>query len=81
MKGAVDDAVAMDHMNAVFADPRDEFSGKAVCGNPEDVNGIVATGYAKADAALPNPSMKSFHPKVAGATLYAQVADQTLSGS
>ncbi|MDH6126021.1 hypothetical protein P3T39_002978 [Kitasatospora sp. GP82] len=38
------------------------------------------TGFAKADNELPNPSMKSFHPKTAGARLYANVLERTLQG-
>ncbi|MFI2640882.1 NocE [Streptomyces sp. NPDC018610] len=88
MKGAVDDANAQYGANAVFSDPRDEFAGKAICGDPEDVNGIVLSGHSKADNRdwdwLPGnvaPSMKSFHPKIAGATLYAHALEHTLAGN
>jgi hypothetical protein len=88
MKGAVDDANAQYSANAVFSDPRDEFAGKAICGDPEDVNGIVLTGHSKADNRGPSwlpgnpmPSMKSFHPKIAGAGLYASSLEHTLAGN
>ncbi len=88
MKGAVEDANAQYQDNAVFSDPRDEFSGKAICGDPEDVNGVVLSGYSKADSrgpswfpGNPNPSMKSFHPKIPGAGLYATAFEHTLAGS
>ncbi|MEU7056895.1 SGNH/GDSL hydrolase family protein [Streptomyces sp. NPDC046197] len=88
MKGAVDDANAQYNANAVFSDPRDEFAGKAICGDPEDVNGIVLSGHSKADNRdwkwLPGnvaPSMKSFHPKIAGAGLYALALQHTLAGN
>ncbi|MFD8688748.1 SGNH/GDSL hydrolase family protein [Streptomyces sp. NPDC059651] len=75
MKGATADAGAY----AVFADPRDAFDGKAVCGDPETIHGIVLTGRAKADATAPNPSMKSFHPKVSGTVHYAEAFEDALA--
>ncbi|MFH8409587.1 SGNH/GDSL hydrolase family protein [Streptomyces sp. NPDC018019] len=76
MKGAAQDAGSW----AVFSDPRDEFDGKTICGSPETVHGIVMTGRSKADADLPNASMQSFHPKPAGARLYADSLEHTLQG-
>ncbi|MFI1177611.1 SGNH/GDSL hydrolase family protein [Streptomyces melanogenes] len=76
MKGATQDAGAW----AVFSDPRANFDGKAICGNPETIHGIVESGRSRADADFPNPSMKSFHPKPAGARLYADALEQTLQG-
>ncbi|WP_229924859.1 SGNH/GDSL hydrolase family protein [Streptomyces sulfonofaciens] len=88
MKGAVSDANAQYNANAVFSDPRDEFAGKAICGDPEDVNGIVLSGHSQADNRdwdwLPGnvaPSMKSFHPKIPGARLYADSLEHTLQGN
>ncbi|MEU5032272.1 SGNH/GDSL hydrolase family protein [Streptomyces milbemycinicus] len=49
MQGAVSDAKSKYGTNAVFSDPRDEFDGKAICGDPETVHGIVLTGHLKAD--------------------------------
>ncbi|MHC5704360.1 SGNH/GDSL hydrolase family protein [Streptomyces tirandamycinicus] len=85
MQGAVDDANLRHSANAVFSDPRDEFAGKAICGDPETVHGIVLSGHSKADNRdwnwLPGnvaPSMKSFHPKVPGARLYADSLESSL---
>ncbi|MFE9597328.1 SGNH/GDSL hydrolase family protein [Streptomyces hokutonensis] len=78
MGGAASDAKSQDGINAVFADPRNTFYGKTVCGNPEDVNGIVENGRSQADADSPKPAMASFHPKIAGARLYADVLQQYL---
>ncbi|MGW5420389.1 SGNH/GDSL hydrolase family protein [Streptomyces sp. NPDC003943] len=87
MQGAVNDANTVYAANAVFSDPRDEFAGKAICGDPETVNGIVLSGHSKADNRdwnwLPGnvaPSMKSFHPKVSGAAIYATALQNTLNG-
>ncbi|MDX3388252.1 hypothetical protein PV682_43480 [Streptomyces niveiscabiei] len=76
MKGAASDAGTW----AVFSDPRDEFDGKAICGSPESIHGIVMTGRENADNDAPAPSMQSFHPKPAGARLYADALEQTLQG-
>ncbi|WP_392674047.1 SGNH/GDSL hydrolase family protein [Streptomyces sp. LN785] len=75
MKGAVTDTGSY----AVFADPREAFAGEAVCGDTETVNGIVLSGYAKADATPPQPSMKSFHPKVSGTAHYAEAFEDALA--
>lgn len=62
----------------MFADPRNTFYGKTACGNPEDVNGIVENGRSQVDNDAPDPAMASFHPKIAGARLYADVLQQYL---
>ncbi|MFJ7077670.1 hypothetical protein [Streptomyces sp. NPDC098781] len=76
MKGATEDAGSW----AAFSDPRDEFDGKAICGSPEGIHGIVETGREQADNESPVPSMQSFHPKPAGARLYADALEHTLQG-
>ncbi|MEU5345657.1 NocE [Streptomyces sp. NPDC020766] len=88
MKGAVADANSRYNANAVFSDPRDEFAGKAICGDPETIHGVVLSGHSKADNRdvdwLPGnvaPSMKSFHPKVAGARVFADSLEHTLAGN
>lgn len=88
MAGAVADANSQYSVNAVFSDPRDEFAGKAICGDPESIHGIVLSGHSRADNRdvewLPGnvaPSMKSFHPKVAGARLFADSLEHTLAGN
>ncbi|MFF5337878.1 NocE [Streptomyces sp. NPDC013181] len=77
MATAVAEANTLHAANAVFSDPRDEFAGKAACGNPESINAVVLTGHSKADS-FPN-SGKSFHPKIAGARLYADSLESTLN--
>ncbi|MEG3631024.1 GDSL-type esterase/lipase family protein [Streptomyces poriticola] len=65
-------------VGATFVDPAPDFQGKAICGDPESIHGIVATGRSKADNDAPNPSMKSFHPKISGARLYANALERAL---
>ncbi|MFI1863935.1 NocE [Streptomyces jumonjinensis] len=65
-------------VGAKYADPGPDFLGKAICGDPESINGIVLTGRAEADEDAPKPSMKSFHPKIAGARLYADALERAL---
>ncbi|MEU9439465.1 GDSL-type esterase/lipase family protein [Streptomyces sp. NPDC048304] len=79
MKGAAADSATQKGANVVFADPRSEFQGKTVCGDPEDVNGIVKTGLSHADnTGVLEVGMASFHPKIAGARLYANVLERAL---
>ncbi|MEU7022762.1 GDSL-type esterase/lipase family protein [Streptomyces sp. NPDC046203] len=63
---------------ATFVDPAQDFQGKAICGDPESINGIVLTGKAEADTGGIEPSMKSFHPKISGARLYANALERAL---
>ncbi|MGW8886437.1 SGNH/GDSL hydrolase family protein [Streptomyces sp. NPDC055749] len=63
---------------ATFVDPEPDFKGKAICGDPESINGIVLSGYSEADNDSPQPSMKSFHPKISGARLYANALERAL---
>ena len=76
MEGAAEDAGSW----AVFSDPRDEFVGQGICGDPESIHGIVETGREQVDAEAPLPSMQSFHPKPVGASLYANSLEHTLQG-
>ncbi|GAA3832263.1 hypothetical protein GCM10022403_076770 [Streptomyces coacervatus] len=79
MKGAASDVAAQTGSKVVFADPRAEFDGKTVCGDPEDVNGIVLTGLSKADNTGTGAiGMASFHPKIAGSRLYANTLEKAL---
>ncbi|WP_405918328.1 hypothetical protein [Streptomyces sp. NBC_00728] len=78
MNGAASDAKSQDGINVVFADPRDKFDTKAVCGDPEYVNGIVENGRSQVDTSSPKPAMASFHPKIAGVRLYADLLQQYL---
>ncbi|MEV4905784.1 GDSL-type esterase/lipase family protein [Streptomyces albidoflavus] len=64
--------------DAIFVDPAKEFQGKAICGDPETIHGVVTSGRSEADNSAPLPSMKSFHPKVSGARLYADALERGL---
>ncbi|MBO3750066.1 SGNH/GDSL hydrolase family protein [Streptosporangiaceae bacterium NEAU-GS5] len=60
----------------VFADPRPQFEGKAVCGNPESIH----RGIIKRTAGEPSGSgsQQSFHPNMQGAALYAAALNGVL---
>ena len=63
-----------------FSDPRDDFAGQAVCGNPEKIHAVVAPWNrtpGEAPSAV-NPSQQSFHPKIDGQQLYANSMNATL---
>ncbi|MFJ5547415.1 NocE [Streptomyces sp. NPDC093225] len=85
MGNAVNDARNFG-VNAWFSNPKDEFAGKAICGNPESVHGIVMDVVESDDQAISDGSLngrignsaQSFHPKIAGARLYADSLEQTL---
>ncbi|MFI6759320.1 SGNH/GDSL hydrolase family protein [Micromonospora sp. NPDC050417] len=54
-----------------FGNPIARFAGKAVCGDPETVNGVIAE---QTPGEKPSPtSQQSFHPKISGAGIYADV--------
>ncbi|MEV3854948.1 SGNH/GDSL hydrolase family protein [Streptomyces sp. NPDC050095] len=85
MQGAVDDANSAG-IKAWFSNPTAEFAGKAVCGDPESVHGLVKTLVDSDDPVTDYPILKdyglsaqSFHPKVAGARLYANSLERTMS--
>ncbi|EMF00729.1 hypothetical protein J7W19_25560 [Streptomyces mobaraensis NBRC 13819 = DSM 40847] len=70
----------------VFSDPTEDFAGKAVCGDPEQIHAIV-TKLTKSDDPLASwlplsrgLSAQSFHPKIGGARLYANALEKTLQG-
>ncbi|WP_326844471.1 SGNH/GDSL hydrolase family protein (plasmid) [Streptomyces sp. NBC_01558] len=74
MKGAASDVSSQTGATVLFGDPRADFEGKAVCGSPEDVNGVVLNGRSQADnTGVGTIGMASFHPKIEGARLYANV--------
>ncbi|UKL05858.1 MULTISPECIES: GDSL-type esterase/lipase family protein [unclassified Streptomyces] len=70
--------VAATSTGATFVDPAPDFRSKAICGDPESIHGIVATDRSEGDNAAPEPSMKSFHPKISGARLYANALERAL---
>ncbi|MER7181148.1 SGNH/GDSL hydrolase family protein [Streptomyces hyaluromycini] len=86
MQGAVDDVNEQDVL-AWFSNPANSFAGKGVCGNPEQVHGIVKTLTTSDNPALDwsllnkyGLSAQSFHPKVGGARLYANSLERTMAG-
>ncbi|MFP3987140.1 hypothetical protein U9R90_06480 [Streptomyces sp. E11-3] len=66
-------------IDARFAGPIPEFEGKGVCGDPGTIHGFV-TKLTDSDRPAKDfhISAQSFHPKIAGARLYANVLDDTL---
>ncbi|MBD8057767.1 hypothetical protein IC607_02135 [Cellulomonas sp. JH27-2] len=56
--------------------PQTYFSGKAICGTPEDVHGILLNGTPGEGGKM--PSQQSFHPKIEGYQLYGQVLTDAL---
>ncbi|MFF2808804.1 SGNH/GDSL hydrolase family protein [Streptomyces sp. NPDC058000] len=86
MQGAAEDA-KQQGVPVWFSNPKNDFDGKAVCGNPEQVHGIVKTLTTSDDPIvdLPllnkyGPSAQSFHPKIGGASLYANSLQRTMAG-
>ncbi|MFI6646939.1 SGNH/GDSL hydrolase family protein [Streptomyces sp. NPDC050529] len=84
MQGAADDAKAAG-IDAWFSDPKDDFAGKAICGDPESIHGIVKTLVDSDKPLTDYPilenfglSAQSFHPKIEGARLYANSFERTL---
>jgi len=77
---------------AEFANPNGPsyFAGKAVCGDPETVNGVIKDLTPGESGKLPQwlpedwnqfgASNQSFHPKIAGAAIYARVMQDTVRG-
>jgi hypothetical protein len=66
-----------------FANPISAFAGKGICGNPENIHGIVTQMTKGEVGPLPDwlpvdwntrgVSQQSFHPKTPGAAIYGQV--------
>ncbi|MFI1202964.1 hypothetical protein ACH4VR_26605 [Streptomyces sp. NPDC020883] len=86
MQGAADDAKRQG-IPVWFSNPKNDFEGQAVCGDPEQVHGIVKTLTASDDPIKDWPlinkyglSAQSFHPKIGGAFLYANSLERTLAG-
>ncbi|MFI9101241.1 SGNH/GDSL hydrolase family protein [Streptomyces fildesensis] len=83
---------AADHANqrgahVWFSDPASDFAGKAVCGDPEQVHGLVKTLVDSDNPLADWPlirnyglSAQSFHPKIGGARLYANSLERTTAG-
>ncbi|KOU19825.1 NocE [Streptomyces sp. WM6349] len=77
MAGAAADARAAG-VKAWFSDPTAAFKGQGICGSPETIHGIV-TDKTPGDKDDLKPSAQSFHPKIAGARLYANSLQSTLN--
>ncbi|MGK5559448.1 hypothetical protein ACSNOI_48445, partial [Actinomadura kijaniata] len=62
------------------SNPAKFFQGKGICGNPETIHGIVTDKTPGDDPDLTDQpvSAQSFHPKIAGARLYAYSLEETL---
>ncbi|MER5561175.1 hypothetical protein ABT071_21480 [Streptomyces sp. NPDC002506] len=84
MQGAADD---MNKAGALveFADPKDDFRNQGICGDPEQVNGLVVSltksDTPKKDWPIINKyglSAQSFHPKIGGARLYANTLERKM---
>ncbi|CAL9321459.1 hypothetical protein [Streptomyces sp. SudanB66_2053] len=85
MQGAVTDA-KVQGVSAGFSNPTSDFAGKGVCGDPEQIHGIVKTLTKSDDPVRDWPlirnygvSAQSFHPKIGGARLYANSLERTMS--
>ncbi|WP_190093499.1 hypothetical protein [Streptomyces melanogenes] len=90
MQGSADDT-RKQGAEVWFSNPKADFEGKAVCGDPERIHGIVKT-LTNSDKPLKdwkilNPilskyglSAQSFHPKIEGARLYANALERTMAG-
>lgn len=71
-------------MQIKFSDPTADFNDKSVCGDPELIHGIVTALTPGDDPEFeywPGEgfvSAQGFHPKIEGATKYAEVAARTL---
>ncbi|MEV7419135.1 NocE [Streptomyces sp. NPDC089919] len=84
MQAAADEVKAQG-VQVRFANPKNRFAGKAICGSPESIHGLV-TDLVESDDALVDTdlvkagsSAQSFHPKIEGARIYADVLQDTLA--
>jgi hypothetical protein len=65
---------------AKIMDPRADFAGKAICGNPESVHGLIAAkAPGEGTGWIPPNSQQSFHPKIEGYQLYANVLSRAVA--
>jgi hypothetical protein len=69
-------ATAAANQNVVFADPRTQFRGKAICGDQQQINPLVFSLTRGDDPNLVPPvSAQSLHPTIGGAAVFASVAN------
>ncbi|RMB81384.1 hypothetical protein CTZ28_34720 [Streptomyces shenzhenensis] len=85
MQDAVDDPNRQG-TQAWFSNPTNDFTGKGVCGDPEQVHGIVETLVDSGNPMTDFPILKNsglsaqlFHPKIGGAYLYADSLEHTMA--
>ncbi|MFB8177727.1 SGNH/GDSL hydrolase family protein [Streptomyces sp. NPDC055966] len=78
------DLVRKHGVDVGYANPQAFFHGKAVCGDPESIHGIVTDLTDSDEPKIDWPffqfgiSAQSFHPKIAGARLYADTLEAAL---
>ncbi|MYV95932.1 SGNH/GDSL hydrolase family protein [Streptomyces sp. SID1034] len=84
MQGAADD-MKKAGAQVEFADPKDDFRNQGICGDPEQVHGLVVSltksDEPKKDWPIINKygvSAQSFHPKIGGARLYANTLERKM---
>ncbi|MFJ3176337.1 SGNH/GDSL hydrolase family protein [Streptomyces roseus] len=83
MNAAVEEAKGQG-VKAWFSNPKEKFAKKAICGDPESIHAFVNdfvesdTPQIDTDLIKLGTSAQSFHPKIAGARLYADTLEQTL---
>ncbi|MFJ5549623.1 GDSL-type esterase/lipase family protein [Streptomyces sp. NPDC093225] len=67
-------------VDVTFSDPKAEFAGQAICGDPETIHGIVADKTPGDQPSIGDQpaSAQSFHPKIQGARHYADSLEKTL---
>ncbi|MFI6469842.1 hypothetical protein ACIBL5_06190 [Streptomyces sp. NPDC050516] len=85
-QGAADDARKAG-AQVWFSNPKTDFDGQGICGNPEQIHGLVKTLTKSDKPPLDWPfdgryglSAQSFHPKIGGARLYANSLERTMAG-
>ncbi|WP_426570354.1 hypothetical protein [Streptomyces canus] len=80
----VADVVRKKGVDVGYANPQAFFYGKAVCGDPETIHGVVTDLTTSDRPQIDWPlftfgsSAQSFHPKIAGARLYADTLEAVL---
>ncbi|MFE4874867.1 hypothetical protein [Streptomyces sp. NPDC056682] len=86
MEGAKDDANKAG-AQVSFSNPTTDFDNQGICGDPEQIHGIVLA-VTKSDKPIKDwpflrnygLSAQSFHPKIGGARLYANSLQRTMNG-
>ncbi|WP_053698823.1 SGNH/GDSL hydrolase family protein [Streptomyces sp. NRRL F-5755] len=85
MQKVADTAKAENDIDVRFSNPIPDFEGKGICGNPETIHGLVLHTVDSDNPIKDWPilrdyglSAQSFHPKIAGARLYANSLERTM---